>query len=292
VEGQEQSVGPFKADILCKDITDDHYVLIENQLERTNHTHLGQLLTYAAGLHAVTIVWIADRFTDEHRAALDWLNAITSEEFRFFGLEIELWRIGESKIAPKFNIISKPNEWTADISRATRSIAEGGLTDTKKFQLEYWTDFRRYLEAKNWNINRKPRPQYWYTFAIGRSGFQRNVSFNTKQKFLRVSVNCRGPKRAAHFHLLKRQREAIEREFGSTLEWDELPDRPFCRIAIEKTDVDPSDRSEWPQQHRWLQELLEQFDRAFKTRIRALDASDLTSRRRMAMTSEIEVSCG
>ena len=93
LEGQEQEVGPFRADILCKDAGTDRWVLIENQLERTDYTHLGQLLTYAAGLQAVTIVWIAERFTEEHRAALDWLNDITDERFNFFGIEVELWRI-------------------------------------------------------------------------------------------------------------------------------------------------------------------------------------------------------
>ena len=86
VEAQERNVGPFRADILCKDTLTDNWVLIENQLEPTDHTHLGQLLTYAAGLNAVTVVWIAERFTDEHRAALDWLNEITAEGFSFFGL--------------------------------------------------------------------------------------------------------------------------------------------------------------------------------------------------------------
>ena len=89
VEAQEQQVGPFRADILCRDTLSNHYVLIENQLDRTDHGHLGQLLTYAAGLDAVTIVWIASRFTDEHRAALDWLNSVTTGEINFFGLEIE-----------------------------------------------------------------------------------------------------------------------------------------------------------------------------------------------------------
>ena len=107
LESQEKDVGPFRADILCKDTATDNWVLIENQLERTDHTHLGQLLTYAAGLNAVTIVWIAERFTAEHRAALDWLNEKTDEKINFFGLEIELWQIGDSPIAPKFNIISQ-----------------------------------------------------------------------------------------------------------------------------------------------------------------------------------------
>ena len=111
VEAQEQRVGPFRADLLCKDTGSNQWVLIENQIESTDHRHLGQLLTYAAGLEAVTIVWIAERFTEEHRAALDWLNQITDERFTFFGLEIELWRIGDSPIAPKFNLISKPNNW-------------------------------------------------------------------------------------------------------------------------------------------------------------------------------------
>jgi hypothetical protein len=109
LEAQERAVGPFRADILCKDIGTDRWVLIENQLERTDHVHLGQLLTYASGLEAVTIIWIAARFTEEHRSTLDWLNRITDESFRFFGLEVELWRIGTSAAAPKFNIVSKPS---------------------------------------------------------------------------------------------------------------------------------------------------------------------------------------
>ena len=113
LEAQERAVGPFRADILCKDTDKDRWVLIENQLERTDHTHLGQLLTYASGLDAVTIVWIAARFTEEHRSTLDWLNKITNESFRFFGLEVELWKIGNSPAAPKFNVVSKPNEWFA-----------------------------------------------------------------------------------------------------------------------------------------------------------------------------------
>ncbi|MDF1733853.1 MAG: hypothetical protein P1U37_01120, partial [Minwuia sp.] len=109
LEAQEKAVGPFRADLLCKNVGSDEWVLIENQLERTDHTHLGQLLTYASGLEAVTIIWIAARFTEEHRSTLDWLNRITDESFRFFGIEIELWRIGNSPVAPKFNVVSKPN---------------------------------------------------------------------------------------------------------------------------------------------------------------------------------------
>ena len=122
LESQEKNVGPFRADILCKDTATDNWVLIENQLEKTDHSHLGQLLTYAAGLNAVTIVWIAERFTEEHRAALDWLNEHTDETINCFGLEIELWRIGDSTIAPKFNIISQPNDWSRTVKTAAAPI--------------------------------------------------------------------------------------------------------------------------------------------------------------------------
>ena len=128
-EGTEQGVGPFRADILCRDTQDDSLVLIENQLERTDHNHLGQLLTYAAGLQTVTIIWVAATFTDEHRAAVDWLNEITDERFRFFGLEIELWRIGDSVAAPKFNVVAKPNEWTRFVGKATRPLRFADLTE-------------------------------------------------------------------------------------------------------------------------------------------------------------------
>ena len=121
--GQEHNVGLFRADIFCKNTADNSWVLIENQLRRTDHGHLGQLLTYAAGLQAVTIIWVAARFTEEHRAALDWLNGITREEFRFFGVEIELWQIGSSPPAPKFNVVAKPNDWTQSVGQAARQIS-------------------------------------------------------------------------------------------------------------------------------------------------------------------------
>ncbi|WP_349282605.1 hypothetical protein ABLV49_23785 (plasmid) [Polaromonas hydrogenivorans] len=128
-------------------------VLIENQLEKTDHSHLGQVLTYAAGLKAQTVIWIASKFTDEHRAAMDWLNTITQDEWQFFGLEIELWRIGASPPAPKFSIICKPNEW----SRAVRDEAAKAeaSSPTQALQLRFWSGFRDHMVAKG---QRAPKP--------------------------------------------------------------------------------------------------------------------------------------
>lgn len=112
VEATEQFIGPLKSDIVARrtDTPEEHWVPIENQLEKADHRHLGQLLTYAAGLKAATIVWVAERFEEEHRAALDWLDAITADSFEFCGLEIELCRIDDSPPAPMFNVIAQPNE--------------------------------------------------------------------------------------------------------------------------------------------------------------------------------------
>src|SRR5215510_12155532 len=168
LESQEKNVGPFRADLLCKDTATDAWVLIENQLERTDHSHLGQLLTYAAGLDAVTIVWVAERFTDEHRAALDWLNERTDEKINFFGLEVELWRIGDSPVGPKFNIVCKPNDWTRSIQKA----AEGELSEHKQMQFKFWTAFRNFMEEKQSSVRcQKPNPLHWMTHGIGKTGF-------------------------------------------------------------------------------------------------------------------------
>jgi hypothetical protein len=135
LEDKEKAVGALKADILAKDAFTGDWVLIENQLERTDHSHLGQLLTYASGLQAFTIIWIAAKFTDEHRAALDWLNEVTNESIRFFGLEIELWRIDEG-VAPKFTIVCKPNTWkqrvTADVKNAVPQTVERSKLSTSR----------------------------------------------------------------------------------------------------------------------------------------------------------------
>ena len=143
VEAQEKDVGPFRADILCKDTGNGNWVLIENQLERTDHLHLGQLLTYAAGLQAVTVVWIAATFTEEHRATLDWLNEITDDRFRFFGLEIELWQIHDSPPAPKFNIVSKPNDWSRSVSQSAKRISDQAISEFQQTRLRYWSELKK-----------------------------------------------------------------------------------------------------------------------------------------------------
>ena len=272
VESQEKEVGPFRADILCKDTATNSWVLIENQLEKTDHTHLGQLITYAAGLEAVTIIWIAETFSDEHRAVLDWLNEHTDESINLFGLEIELWRIGNSPVAPKFNIISKPNEWSRTIKD---TAAKTELTETKKLQLDYWTGFREFMEQSGSFIRcPKPAPQHWSTFSIGRSCFQLVARMNTRDGEIGAYFDIYGPDKKAYYALIVQgYKNQIESQLNMELDWRELPDAKESHVETHHK-TDPTDRTDWPSQHEWLKDTLEKFYKVFAPIVKKLDASE------------------
>jgi len=276
LEAQEKDVGPFRADILCKNVEDDSWVLIENQIEKTDHKHLGQLMTYAAGLQAVTIVWVASKFTEEHRAALDWLNKITDDNFRFFGLEVELWRIGDSPAAPKFNIISQPNNWSKTISQAAKNISDGLSSETKALQYRYWQKLVDYLESKNSKLRTQdPRPRHWQTFAVGRSHFYINATLNTLSNKISVEL-CIADKNEskAFYRLLEADKDAIENEVGASLEWKENPEKTQSKIIISKNDVNIASETDWNNQHEWFKANIEKFDRVFRKRVKNLSVDN------------------
>lgn len=273
VEAQEKNVGPFRADILCKDTVNDHWVLVENQLERTDHTHLGQLITYAAGLNTVTIVWIADRFREEHRAALDWLNEFTSEDIGFFGLEVELWQISDSPIAPKFNVVSSPNNWTKGIAKGAKAASDGALSPTQDLQLRFWTAFVNSQSVDESKLKTtKPHPQNWMSMAIGRSGFRLHAIASTgfdDQDELRAELELHDVKAKHHFAELESSKCDIEEDFGSTLIWHNLPDKKTCKIYVRRDSV-LSDETRWDEYFSWLCQELDKFKCTFEKRIKSL----------------------
>lgn len=272
VQGQEQAVGPFRADILCQNTEDNSLVLVENQLARTDHSHLGQLITYAAGLNAVTLVWIAERFTEEHRAALDWLNDITDENLHAFGLEIELWRIGDSPPAPKFNVAVQPNEWVKQI-RETRAASR--TTDLGRLKIEFWEGFAGFMAARQARF-RSPklnRPRNWHGWGLGRSGFTLCAAVNVRDGRNGVWVNMRGPDAGTYSQLLREQRADLEAAVGFPLSWESGGQ---VRKIIVRRPGDTTDPARWPTQYAWLLDTMTTFDRVFRPRIKALDASTWT----------------
>ena len=218
VQEQEARVGPFRADILCRDTVSDSLVLVENQLERTDHTHLGQLFTYAAGLDAVTVIWIAERFTEEHRAALDWLNRITHEGFHFFGIEIELWQIDQSALAPKFSLVSKPNDWSKTVREAAAATKKE-MTAAEELRLEYWTSFAEYLRERGGQASApgKATTSHWVTWGVGKTGF--NLGANVYAQYsdgcgASVYIWISADEEAGYFAELYDDRESIHAELG------------------------------------------------------------------------------
>lgn len=274
LEAQEKDVGPYRADIVCKDTSDDSWVLIENQLEVTDHTHLGQILTYAAGLGVVTVVWIAQRFTDEHRATLDWLNEISSENVQFFGLEIEVWRIGGSAKAPKFNIVAKPNDWTKG---GKGPVLE--LTPAKQLQVDFWRGFREYvLDHGKLVTPTKPLPQHWMNIALGRAGFKLTAiashydseggGYGKQELRAEFEINDRDHAKD-YYALLSQQKTEIEGEMGEPLTWYNPDKARVCRVYVRKT-TDLQDMNARGEQYAWLLGKLETLHRVFSKRVRDL----------------------
>lgn len=274
LEDQEVAVGPFAADILCKNIADDSWVLIENQIEKTDHRHLGQILTYAAGLGARTVIWVARKFTDEHRAALDWLNENTVEELAFFGLEIELWRIGESFPAPKFNVICKPNDWTREFK--AQSTSASSLSDTQRTQLEFWSGFKSWAEGNTDLRLQKALPQGWIMNTIGRAYFHVNGVISTWNSVLnqerpqvRVELVLNSKIAKQQFARLAESAEKLQSNIDLPLVWHNPEGTKSAKVYV-STDLDFTEQRQWPVIFEWLAKYIRLFRDLFGPIVRDL----------------------
>ena len=271
LEAQEKNVGGFRTDLLCKDTVDDSWVVIENQLETTDHRHVGQLLTYAAGLDAHTVIWIAKTFRQEYRAMLEWQNRITDERYRFFGVEVKVWQIEDSARAVQFDVVSSPNDW----SRDTRRAANQELSETEQRQIRYWTGLREYMVDNGSSVNcPSPRPSRYLQSSIGRTNFGLMVWQASSRNEIGIWLYISGDNAEAYFRLLEEQREDIHTEMDETLEWVELSGNQRNRICLHKSDTDPLDENDWSHQYEWFTATLERFNDVFRERIRRLDADD------------------
>lgn len=270
--------GGYHADILCRLTggSDGDFVLIENQFGRSNHDHLGKLLTYASGLKARTVILIGEAIREEHRAALDWLNAISNEDHRFFACEMELWRIGDSLPAPRFNLVVKPNEWTRSAEAQGKKVA-GVLSETRLWQKSYWDAFEAALAFRKGRVRPvKAQPQGWMSHGLGRAGFSLNTSVNVWENLIKGEVYLSGANADHFFRQLLEQKLHIEADFGQPLVWHDSAslDR---KIYCEKAFPDLRNQLGWPEQHQWLADTLDALHRVFHDRVKALIAPDLAS---------------
>lgn len=267
VKAQEEHVGPFRADILCEEPDTGKLVLIENQLERTDHSHLGQILTYAAGLEAVSIVWIAEHFTEEHRAAVDWLNRITDSEFNFFGVEISVIKIDASSPAPVFTIVAKPNDWSKEAHKVSQVVNSA----TELAQKEFWSAFSEDMEANPSKLFhlQKPRPRYWMTVHFGTSIAKLELTISAQKKKVCVRLEFEDDSDKRYFDALRQHKEAVEAEIGEPLEWERLDSGKMSYVSLSRKG-DFMNEEERPELFAWFRERCEKFITVFKPLVKKL----------------------
>lgn len=246
LEERESSVGSFNVDLYATEEGTGRKIIIENQLEFTNHDHLGKIITYASGKGAEVIVWIVKHARDEHKQAIEWLNQHTDENIGFFLVEIELWKIGDSLPAPKFNVVEKPNDWAKAMKVAD------GLSPLQKLQIDFWQTFNELAfakpEFKKLFSQRKASPQHWYSISIGRSTYHLDFTVNTQKKRLGAEIYFSGDKET--YCLFLNRKEEIEQELGMEAEWREAT--KDCRILV-LHDGDIKKGSEaWPAYIDWF----------------------------------------
>ncbi|WP_170037561.1 DUF4268 domain-containing protein [Georgenia soli] len=229
----ERRVGGFALDLIGTDLQTGATVIVENQLEGTDHSHLGQLLTYAGGTDPATIVWCAAAFRDEHRAALDWLNEHTEEGVRFFGVEIAAVRIGDSPPAPLFRLVAQPNDWTKRV-HTENAAAAGTRTPRQSAYEALWQLVLDQVHAKypSWTSARAASRDSWITMPFGTSGaWYAFVCSGPRPRVELYFGSSDADENQAMFDRFLARREYLETGYGESLDFQPLPGRKACRIA-------------------------------------------------------------
>ncbi|MEM5793247.1 MAG: DUF4268 domain-containing protein [Candidatus Aenigmatarchaeota archaeon] len=268
----EENVGNFNCDIIAKDSDSNKTIVIENQFGSTNHDHLGKILTYASGKNASIVIWIAEKFREEHKKALEWLNENVDPEsgLSFFGIEIKLIKIENSPPAPDFSIVVKPNDWERSIKISSQAISES----SKKY-LDFYTKLADEYSKINPKWRKvKAQPQSWLSFGAGRSGLGFAWAFKSNN---RISVELyidTGDKNENEriFKELEKHKDKIESEIKN-LTWEKLEERRACRIAIYKNikgNIKSLSESDYPEIIKWATETMKQFSEVFSRYIKNL----------------------
>ncbi|WP_248514992.1 DUF4268 domain-containing protein [Salinarchaeum laminariae] len=263
----ERDVGKYSVDILAEIVDDGRQVVIENQLGSSDHDHLGKCIAYAAGVDADIIVWLSPKFNDEHQDAFNWLNKNSREGVDLFAIRLEVWKIGDSAPAVRLNPVEDPSEWKQKAKRTG-----GELSETKKLQEEYWTQFRDKITDRDTTLKeRKPKPQHWYNNPIGRSGFKLQFTANTQEDRLYCQLVIQNDPEV--YQRLVDEKEEIENEMGESLLWSPPEEARQNSNRAKITLRRPGDlaaKESWDEYHEWMLDRGERFHKVFYDRIQRL----------------------
>ena len=238
---KEVFVGAYRCDLVAKDETSGQNVIIKNQLEASNHDHLGKIVTYASGLDANVIVWIVKEAREEHRSAIEWLNNNTNKNLNFFLIEIHAYRIGNSLYAPKFEIVEKPNDF---IKNAKIQTGSEELNKSQSERLVFWTRFNDVVSERGKPFNlRKATTDHWYDVAIGVSGVLVEITLVNKEGCVGIALYIIDDKEL--FDSLNEKKIEIESKLGFELDWQRLDGKKASRIIYRIPGLNFDDHSNY-----------------------------------------------
>jgi len=257
----EVNIGGYSVDLVGVDEDSGDRIVIENQLEQTDHKHLGQLVTYAAGYNASIVIWIVKNAREEHDKAIEWLNNHTGSELSFFLIKMELWRIGDSDPAPKFNILVEPNDWAKTLQQNQTEDRE--LTQTKLNQLEFWSGFKEYAQnnSSKLRVGRKPRAQHWYNISFGTSEAILSLTIIIRENQLGCDVYI--PNSPSLYTKFLENKDAIDKASDDQLIWMPLEDKQASRIKAIKENANLNIKDNWKQYYDWFLNTAENMQTVF-----------------------------
>lgn len=273
IVSRQEAVGAFAVDFFGQEIGTGTKVVIENQITPTDHSHLGQLVTYAAGREAGIAVWIGPRFRDEHRKAVDWLNSHSTEGLKFFAVEVRFVRIGDSLPAPMFNVVAQPDEWRP----ITQSGHSGPPSERQLRYYNFFEDMLARLKEKRPSFTSRAQGVYdsWIGFGAGRSGFGLHATFVSGNRF-RVELYIDPDEAAVNkqaFAQLQAQASELQSRIGAPLKWEELPNRRASRVFVEREGSVEADEDTLNDLKTWAVEYLIRFRDVFSPVVQQITLS-------------------
>lgn len=238
---KETYVGSYRCDLFARDEATGTKVIIENQLEISNHDHLGKIITYASGLDAKVVVWIVTKAREEHRSAIEWLNNNTNSNVNFFLIEIHAYKIGNSDKAPMFKVVEQPNDF---IKNNKSSNNEESMNKSQSQRIEFWSQFNDVVIERGKPFNtRKPTTDHWYNIAIGTSEAHIDITLVNKDSLIGVELYITNNKEL--FDKLYERKEDIESDLGFKLDWRRLDNSKASRIVYRIKGLNFDDHSNY-----------------------------------------------
>lgn len=272
IESREKKVGPFSVDLYGED-DDGHNVIIENQLEKTDHTHLGQILTYLTNLEAKTAIWISSEPVEEHLKAIDWLNETTPDDIAFYLVQVEAVKIGEdSPPAPLFTVVRRPNIAIKQIGTEKKEIAQRHIT-----RKEYWTHFLEKMNERSEICQTiSPSIRAWLSVALGVSGVPMYIAVSNESVRTEIYIDTGDKeKNKKIYDYFFAHKDQIESDFKGKLLWQRMEDNKVSKVENWLREVNVSKKEDWDKITEFLIESAIRMHAAFKKHIQGLRSQNL-----------------